>query len=67
MEHNPLPSPKEIAMNEVAGLPPEMEMHKEAIAAIVEKAIRTRDWQTNDILQQDLGNLRQKIEMMLRS
>ena len=74
MGNNPLPSPKEIALNEVAGLPPELQAHREAIAAIVEKVVRTRDWQTNDILQQHLGNvnfaaiqLRETIEKMLRS
>ena len=61
-------------MNEVAGLPPELQAHKEAIAAIVEKAVRTRDWQTCSIIQMELGfvnvaavRLREKFEVWLRS
>ena len=71
---NPLPSPKEIALNEVAGLPPELQVHKEAIAAIVEKAVRMRDWQIRDLIQMELGyvniaavRLREKFEAWLRS
>jgi len=71
---NPLPSPKEIAMNEVAGLPPELQAHREAIAAIVEKVVRMRDWQICDTLQMELGfvniaavRLREKFEKWLRS
>jgi len=74
MDRNPLPSPKEIALNEVAGLPPELEAHRETIAAIVEKVVRTRDWQFCDLVQMELGfvnvaaiRLREKFEVWLRS
>ena len=74
MDRNPLPSPKEIALNEVAGLPSELQPHREAIAAIVEKAVRMRDWQIRDLIQMELGyvniaavRLREKFEVWLRS